>query len=293
MLKPNTPTLTALLLCLTILMALTACSLSGGPMEEPTTGAAPETAAPETAQAPGEPATGTPRTEMPPEETPELQAPTAEIKTDGTTGPETETPAPETQDDQTLTPFTGHSPDEIFQSLSQAERDCIQENFTTDQREQMLTLLASDPPNQENTAMMMQCAQEKTLLRVFVTITVRGPDPVTPQTSSCIRDGFSKTDLGNRIRTMAEGPNPQGKEWDDAKDTIADSMIMLYCLDETDWERAGPDGALEQERRMINCVVDTVGGPENIREHMEAKPGELSPMSDLMTVCSAPAPEEG
>ena len=197
------------------------------------------------------------------------------------------------QKDQTLTPFGEHRPEEIFLTLSGAEQHCISENFTMEEKEQMLELISTDPRNLENASRMMRCAGEKTLLRVLITSIVTGPQPLTEQTSHCVWKGFSKIDMEGMIRTLEMGQATQEpQEWEQAKDTLAASMIVLHCLNDEEWERTEPDESMEAEREMIACAVDEVGGPENIRENMDALPRTLSPMFELMMNCPPP-PQDG
>ena len=197
------------------------------------------------------------------------------------------------QKGQTLTPFGGHRPEEIFLTLSGAEQHCISENFTMEEREQMLELASTDPRNQENASRMMRCAGEKTLLRILITSIVTGPQPLTEQTSRCVWKGFSKIDMEGMIRAMEAGQATQEPlEWEQAKDTLAASMIVPHCLNDEEWERTNPEESMETDREMIACVVEKVGVPENIRENMDAPPGTLSPMFELMTNCPPP-PQDG
>ena len=95
---------------------------------------------------------------------------------------------------------------------------------------------------------------------------------------------------------METGPVTQESlDWEQAKVTLAASMIVPYCLNDEEWERTNPDESKEfmkTDRELIACVVEKVGGPENIRENMDAPPGSLSPMFELMTNCPPP-PQDG
>ena len=237
-------------------------------------------------------------------EPPQLEIPQTEAKATKPPVTEPELPQPEEkqpkteepdQKGQTLTPFSGHRPEEIFLTLSGAEQQCISENFTMEEREQMLELASTDPRNLENAAPMMRCAGEKTLLRVLITNIVTGPQPLTEQTSHCVWKGFSKIDMEGMIRTMETGQQAtqEPQEWEEAKDTLAASMIVLHCLNDEEWERTEPDESMEAEREMIACAVDEVGGPENIRENMDALPRTLSPMFELMMSCPLPPQNRG
>ena len=250
-------------------------------------------------------ATGAKATESPiaePEEPPESEVSQTEAKATKPPVAEPELPQSEEkqpkteeldQKGQTLTPFGGHRPEEIFLTLSGAEQRCISENFTMEEREQMLELASTDPRNEENASRMMRCAGEKTLLRVLITSIVTGPQPLKEQTSRCVWKGFSKIDIEGMIKAMeADRTTQEPLDWEQAKDTLAASMIVPYCLNDEEWERTNPDESMETDREMIACVVEKVGGPENIRENMDAPPGSLSPMFELMTNCPPP-PQDG
>ena len=260
---------TALALTMMVLITMTACTLSGGPETEPPTAGPRDAGMPETVEPPQEPA-----------------------EEGGAVLPEA--PEPETPEDLILTPLGGHSPEEIFLSLSKAEKDCIDEKFTPDERDRMLELAGTETRNVENASRMMQCAGEKTLLRVLITSIVKGPEPLTEQTSECIRNGFSRMDKQGMIRNLeadatSEGPQESGQ----IKDTLAGSMITMHCLNDEEWQRTEPDESMETERKMIACAVDEIGGAEMIRENMDAPPGEMSRMFELTIVCPPPTQEGG
>jgi hypothetical protein len=304
----------ALTMALMALIAMTACTLTGGTTAEPPTGgttAEPPTGGTKAEPPTAEPPTGGTKAEPPTAEPPtggtKAEPPTAEPRDAGMPGtaepPQEpteeggavlpEAPEPEPQEDLILTPLGGHGPEEIFLSLSKAERDCIDEKFTPEERGRMLELAGTETRNVENASRMMQCAGEKTLLRVLITSIVKGPEPLTEQTSECIWNGFSRMDKQGMIRNLeadatSEGPQESGQ----IKDTLAGSMITLHCLNDEEWQRTDPDESMEADREMIACAVDEIGGTEIIRESMDAPPGEMSRMFELNIVCPPP-PQDG
>ena len=298
---------TTLLTTMMVLIALTACATTGEttaapPLADPG-GQIPVSGIQEVTQTTvtGQPATGTATSDPPvtgralqesEDEMTDAGTPVTEAPTAGMEEPTLSPPAtagPEIQGDLILTPLGGHGPQEIFQSLSGEEQDCIRANFTPEEREQMLELAGTETRNVENASRMMRCAGEKTLLRVLITSIVKGPEPFTEQTSDCIWNGFSKIDKDGMIRNLEADPHSgEPQEAGQIKDTLAGSMITLHCLNDEEWQRTEPDESMEAERRMIACAVNEIGGPENIRENMDAPPGTMSKMFDLMMSCPSP-----
>ena len=170
----------------------------------------------------------------------------------------------------------------MLSELSDAEKECIGEN-------------------PERQARFFGCLEDETLARIFLAGFVPGPEPLSQETSDCVRAGFEVIDPRAVMTAGIEG---------DPGRAMAGSMaalsVTMACLNDEEWEEAasktgiGPD-----EREGMQCLLDQLGGPAEMAEAMIAA-GEgdftnlaragadcgldMGPVFDQAPVTSPPAP---
>ena len=164
MLKPSLP---AILIILTGMAALAACS-----------GPTPETLTPTVTPAPTH--TETPVPTEPPTERP-TAAPTATPASSPIPAP-TKTPAPGGR----LAPLQPLDSGAMFSELSDAEKECIGENT-------------------ERQTRYIGCLEEETLARIFLAGFVPGPAPLSRESSGCVRAAFEVIDPRKVMTAGIEG----------------------------------------------------------------------------------------
>ena len=244
--RPLLATLTILL----TLAILTACS-------DPTPD--PETLAPTSTPAPT--AITTP-TEIPvPTESPaerSTAAPTATPASTPAPGPAA-TPAPP----WVLAPLHALDSAATLSELSDAELACIGEN-------------------PERQTRFFGCLNDETIDRIFLAGFVPGPEPLSQESSDCVRAAFEVIDPRAVMTAGIEG---------DPGRAMAGSMaalsVTVACLNDEEWEKAGPAaGMSDQDRAGGQCLMAELGGPGKMAEAMlAAQEGDITSLSVAGTEC--------
>ena len=209
------------------------------PMPEPT--AMPEpTETPEPTPAPTPEPTATPE----PTPTPEPEA-TAEPATATATG--------------AITPLRMDDPEAFLAELSDAEQSCVSEN--SDPQVTMALTGTSELVFPDEAEQLIQCLEDETLTRLFLTGLIGQAGTLSEGTSTCIRGGFSGFDLRSMMLAEATG--------EDAESAMPGGMsaflLILSCLDEDEWAEAAP--ALDMEpgdRETLQCILEALSGPEGV-----------------------------
>ena len=220
--------LPATIFFLVALATLTGCS-------DPTP--APETLAP--AFTPASTASPTPTEAPVPTETP---VPT-EAPTERPTAEPTATPASQ----GVLAPLRLQDSGAMLSELSDAEKECIGEN-------------------PERQARFFGCLEDETLARIFLAGFVPGPEPLSQETSDCVRAAFEVIDPRAVMTAGIEG---------DPGRAMAGSMaalsVTIACLNNEEWDAAASmTGMGPEEREGMRCLLDQLGGPGEMAAAMIA-----------------------
>ena len=180
-----------------------------------------------------------------------------------------------------ITPLRLDDPEALLAELSDAERSCISEN--SDPRG-LVDLKGS--PHLASPG-LIQCLDDETLMRLFLTEPIRMAGTLSEESSMCIRAGFSGIDLQSIMLASATG--------NDEAAALAGNMtaffLFLSCLGDDDWEALTGTGPGERERDMesMQCVLEELGGPEGLAAAMipteggEADPAFLGAISKCET----------
>ena len=228
-----------------ILMTLLACA-GEAPTSEPT-----ETRAPSPIAA----ATSLPATTPAPTETP---SPT-ETPTAGPTATPTIPPIPPAPG--MLVPLEIQDPQALESSLSDAELACI-----GSPERLVRTLAGPGMAPREEQAELLDCLEGETLTRLFLAGFLPGPDPLSLETSACVRDALEVIDPRSAMTAGIE---------DDTARAMAGSMaafsVTIACLIDEEWERAGPETGMSPEgREAAQCLLSAFGGPGEMAAGMTA-----------------------
>ena len=232
-----------------ILMALAACT-GATPAPDPT-----ETPAPSPIAA----ATPLPANTPAPTETP-APSPT-ETPTAASIATPTIPPTPLTTG--VLVPLDIQNPQALESSLSDAELDCI-----GNPERLARTLAGAGMATREEQAELFGCLEDETLARLFLAGLVPGLEPLSPETSQCVRAAFEVIDPRTVMTAGIEG---------DPGRAMAGSMTALLvttaCLNDEEWERTGPEmgmGPGPEDREAGQCLMEVLGGPGEMAKAMTA-----------------------
>ena len=195
----------------------------------------------------------------------------------------TPTPAPATTPEPTATggiaPLRLDDPEAFLAELSDAERSCISE----DSDPQGLVDLKGSP--HLASPELIQCLEDETLMRLFLTEVTREAGTLSEERSMCIRAGFSGIDLQSVMLASATG----GDELAALADHMTSSFLALSCLDDGDWEAVIGTAAGERERELERqqCLLEELGGPERLAAAMiPTERGEADPDPALLAAVS-------
>ena len=248
--------LTATITLLVTLATLAACS-------DPTP--APETQAPTSAPTPTVSPTPTETpvpTEAPAEAPAEAERPTAAPKATPASTPTpapTATPAPP----GVLAPFHALDSGATLSELSDAELACIGDN-------------------PERQTRFFGCLNDENINRIFLAGFVPGSEPLSQETSDCVRAAFEVIDPRAVMTAGIEG---------DPGRAMAGSMaalsVTVACLNDQEWETAGPQvGMSLDEREGMQCLLVALGGPGPMAGAMKAaQEGDFTNLAQAGAEC--------
>ncbi len=174
-------------------------------------------------------------------------------------------PAPEGAESQGLPP-DGLSPVELgdpwqfFAELSPWERSCLGDKGLGPRELAML----SNPPSggsPETTTSIVNCLQDDTVLRLFLTQLVGQVEPFEMETAACIREGFLPLDLRALLAPSVAGQAPANS----LALSMAALAVSVSCLSDAEWETYAPRlGMAPGDRAGFVCLLEALGGPAEL-----------------------------
>ena len=207
--------------------------------------------------------------------TPEtMAAPDPAPTTAPTATPEpTPTPEPEVMPEPAaatgaIAPLRMDDTEAFLAGLSDAERSCVSEN--SGPQALMALLDAPELASPDEAEQLIQCLEDETLMRLFLTGLIGQAGTLSEETSACIRGGFSGFDLRSMMLASAAG----GDEEAGMAGGMAAFFLTLSCLDEDEWAAAAP--ALDMapgDRETLQCVMEALGGPEGVAAALQPAGG--------------------
>ena len=258
------------IIILATLAALVSCS---GPTPSPETQTPASTSTPSTPTAAPTPAP----TETPvPTESPTERPTAARAATPASfsTPEPTATPAPP----GVLVPLGVPDTSALLSELSDDELECIGDNPEKLAR----TLAGPGQASREEQAKLIGCLEDETLARVFLAGFVPGPEPLSQETSDCVRAGFAVIDPRTVMTAGMDG---------DPGRAMAGSMaafsVTVACLNDEEWEATAPMmGMPPEEREGMRCLLDQLGGPGEMAEAMRAAgEGDFENLANAGAAC--------
>ena len=167
-----------------------------------------------------------------------------------------------------IAPLRMDDPEAFLAGLSDAERSCVSEN--SDPQALMALLGAPELASPDEAEQLIQCLEDETLMRLFLTGLIGQAGTLSEGTSECIRGGFSGFDLRSMMLASATG----GDEGAGMAGGMAAFFLTLSCLDEDEWAAAAP--ALDMapgDRETLQCVMEALGGPEGVAAALQPAGG--------------------
>ena len=182
-------------------------------------------------------------------------------------GPAATVSTPSTSGLGGIAPLSIEDPATLLSQLSAQEQTCISSRWNAEE----LNLIFNAPgfANPGEPEQILQCLSDDTVLRIFVTGTLALQQPLSAETSACIRGGMQGMDLRSM---MASGIG--GAEEPDQIEGMSVFFLTTSCLNETEWLAAS--GALQMDpgqRESMQCTVQEMGGPEAMAQALQSEDG--------------------
>ena len=98
-------------------------------------------------------------------------------------------------------------------------------------------LTGQGPTSREEQARLIGCLNDETLARLFLAGFVSGPEPLSLETSTCVRAAFEVIDPRAVMTSGLEG-NPGAA----MAGSMAGFLITTACLSNKEWEKSRPPG---------------------------------------------------
>ena len=169
-----------------------------------------------------------------------------------------------------MTDLTAMDEQEAFMSqLSSDEQACISEAGGAEQF--MMVLDNPDLASAQERDALVNCLEHENLLKIFLQGFTDQTGSLSDDTSACISAGFRDFDL----RAMMLSNPAAGGEEAAMVQGMAGFLITLSCLNEEEWQAASPGLELPLDgRESLQCLTNTLGGPEGIAASLESKGAE-------------------
>ena len=159
-----------------------------------------------------------------------------------------------------IAPLLLDDPIGIATELSEGELACSAGVAPLDRLLQIFG--APDTATPEEQSQLIGCLEDETVLRVFLTGLIGMSDPLSEESSQCIRTGLAGVDVRSVMLAGTAG---------DAEAAMVGSMsaffLTLSCLNEDEWQAAAPSlGMGPADREGLQCLLEELGGPEGFSE---------------------------
>ena len=157
-----------------------------------------------------------------------------------------------------LAPLPLADPEAIALELSTVELTCL---ALTADLDRLLQVFASpELASPEEQTKLLNCLEDDTVTRLFLTGLIGGAGPLSAESSACIRTGMAGVDLRS---VMVAGT--MGDEGTAMAGSMSAFLLTVGCLNEAEWSAAAP--ALDMnpsDRESLQCVMTAMGGPEGM-----------------------------
>ena len=152
-----------------------------------------------------------------------------------------------------LAPLAIHDPQAMLPELSESELACIGGDTNTLTR--AFSGIGSQSREEETT--LLGCLDDETINQLFLASIVTRPEPLSAETSTCIRAAFHVIDPRELLNTdiVENLGKVQGRE-------LAAFLVTNACLNDEEGASGGPKTSMKpEEREQFRCIVEALGGP--------------------------------
>ena len=165
-----------------------------------------------------------------------------------------------------IVPLNIEDPVALMSELSATEQSCISANVDP---QQLAAMLSGSEIAPDEAGEVYQCLEDETLLRLFVTGLIGLTEPLSAESSACIREGMEGIDPRSVMSAGAEGDPGAAMVG-----SMAAYMTTLSCLNDEEWQAASAATGMDPgERENLQCVMKELGGPEGMAEALSSEDG--------------------
>lgn len=164
-----------------------------------------------------------------------------------------------------ITPLSIEDPVALMSELHSTEQSCISANVDP---QQLAQLMGAPELSSAAGVALIQCFEDETLLRLFVSRLTGLTGPLGAESSACIRGGLGDLDLRSVMSAGDEGTA--------TVDSMSASLVALSCLNDEEWQAGSAvTGREPSERENLQCAMERLGGPEGIAEARQSEDNGL------------------
>ena len=165
-----------------------------------------------------------------------------------------------------ITPLSMEDPLTLMSELSGGEQSCISANVDPQQLAAILNAPGSVPEEADS---LIQCLEDETLLRLFITGLIGLAEPLSVESSACIRGGTEDIDLRSLM-----SPGRETDEQNAMVVSMSAFMLTLSCLNDEEYQAASAVTGMDPgERENLQCVMEELGGPEGMATALQSEDG--------------------
>lgn len=147
-------------------------------------------------------------------------------------------------------------------------------------------LAVPDSVTEEVSEAALGCLEEESILRLFLTPFLALTGPLSAESSECIRTGFGDTDYAMLMRTAAAQQGGQAGGEMAMMAGMTTMIVTLSCLDDDEFQKVAPTfGVAPGEREGFECVLEYLGGPEEMAALMSPEAGPPMKLFEALGTC--------
>ena len=172
----------------------------------------------------------------------------------------TEAPVPPAQDTGAIRPLQLDDPLKAADELSEAELACA--SGVADLGRLLQIFAAPEQAEPDEISQLINCLEDETVLRLFITQLVGLDEPLSVEASACVRAGMEGIDP-RMVMLAGIGGDPQTA----MMGSMSSLFLVLSCLNEEEFVAAAPGlGVDPGEREGLQCLLQALGGPEGFAQ---------------------------
>ena len=170
-----------------------------------------------------------------------------------------------------ITPLSMGDPEQLMSQVLVEELTCLMEKVEFSRLIELQQDSSLATP--EETEKIIGCLGDETVLRAFLTELIGLTGPLSGDTSNCLRAGFREFDVRAVMHARQVSEDQPA-----ARSGSASAFILtLSCLNQEEWELYIPHMIMNpDDREKLQCVVETLGGPEELAAALQPNDGGVS-----------------